>query len=90
MKVELTPKQQRMVQKWIATGRWETPDAVVSEALQQFEAGQSDQEQHVSWLRAALARSLRQAERGELRDGATVVREVRDSLRSKRQRRKQR
>jgi len=80
----LTPELERLIQDKIASGRFADAGAVVREALRVFAASDHTHDDRLAHLRAALANGVEQADRGELMDGAMVVRELRESLQTRR------
>lgn len=86
MNINLTPELERLVQEKVASGLYNNQSEVVREALRLLAERDQQREAHIDGLRKALAVGLAQANRGELLDGAALVAEMRESLRSRRKR----
>lgn len=84
MNVNLTPELARLVQEKVASGLYNNHSEVVREALRLLADRDRLREAQLDGLRKALAEGVAEADRGELLDGAAVVREMRKSLRSRR------
>ncbi len=83
MNINLTPALERLVQEKVASGLYNNQSEVVREALRLLAERDRLREAHLDGLRKALADGLAQADRGELLDGAAVVQEMRNALRSR-------
>lgn len=83
MNINITPELERLVDEKVASGLYNNRSEVVREALRLLAEQARLREAHLEHLRAALAEGLAQADRGELLDGAAVVKQVRASLRSR-------
>jgi antitoxin ParD1/3/4 len=84
MNVNLTPELERLVQEKVASGLYNNQSEVVREALRLLAERDRQRAAHLEGLRKALAEGLAQAQRGELLDGAAVVAEMRDLVKSRR------
>lgn len=84
MNINLTPELERLVQEKVASGLYNNQSEVVREALRLLAERDRQREAHLDGLRKALAEGLAQADRGELLDGAAVVAEMRNTLKSRR------
>jgi len=82
--INLTPELERLVQEKVASGLYNNQSEVVREALRLLAERDRLREAQLDGLRKAVAEGRAQADRGELLDGAAVVTEMRDSLRSRR------
>lgn len=83
MNVNLTPELEELVRRKVASGLYNNQSEVVREALRLLAEQDRLREAHMERLRGALAEGLEQADRGELLDGAQLVAEVREELRSR-------
>lgn len=83
MNVNLTPELEELIQRKVESGLYNNQSEVVREALRLLVEQDRLREAHITKLREALAEGLAQADRGELRDGPEVVRELRKSLRKR-------
>ena len=81
MNVNLTPELEALVQRKVRSGLYNNQSEVVREALRLLAEQDRVREAHQKQLRKALADGLAQADRGDLLDGAAVIREARSSLR---------
>ncbi|MHC4955741.1 MAG: type II toxin-antitoxin system ParD family antitoxin [Planctomycetota bacterium] len=88
MNVSLTPELEALIQEKVASGLYNNQSEVVREALRLLVEQDRMRELHAAKLRAALAESLAQADRGETLDGEQVVREMQDFLRARRRAKK--
>ncbi len=86
MDVRLTPELERLIRKEVASGRYADAGEVVREALRLFASGTRSRADRLARLRESLETAIAEADRGELLDGATVVREARATLRGGRRR----
>lgn len=80
MNVNLTPELEALVQRKVESGLYNNQSEVVREALRLLAQQDRLREAHAEKLRGALAKGLAQADRGELVDGPSVVREIRGAL----------
>ena len=81
MNVNLTRELEELVRRKVESGLYNNQSEVVREALRLLAEQDRLREAHLTKLRGALAEGLKQADRGELLDGPTVVAETRASLR---------
>src|SRR5690606_23437822 len=84
MNVNLTPELERLVQEKVASGLYNNQSEVVREALRLYFENDRLREGQLERLRRVLAEGLAEAERGELLDGASVIAEARQQLRTPR------
>ena len=84
MNFRLTADLEQMILDKIASGRFADAAAVVREALRVFAACDRSEADRLAHLRQAIATGVEQADRGELLDGAMVVRELRESQQARR------
>ena len=84
MNVNLTPELEELVRRKVETGLYNNQSEVVREALRLFAEQDRLRETHLEGLREALSEGLAQADRGELRDGAEVMAEIRSMLKRRR------
>jgi antitoxin ParD1/3/4 len=84
MNVNLTPELEELVQRKVQSGLYNNPSEVVREALRLLAQQDRLRETHLGKLRDTLAKSLTEADRGELLDGPKAVAAVRKSLRQRR------
>jgi antitoxin ParD1/3/4 len=78
LNVSLTPELERFVQSRVDSGRYQTASEVIREGLRMLEERERARETVLEELRAKIQRGSEQADRGELLDGETVFREIRD------------
>ncbi len=90
MNVNLTPELEALVQRKVESGLYNNQSEVVREALRLLAQQDRLGEAHGEKLRGALAKGLAQADRGELVDGPSVVREIRGALRKRKKAHKKR
>ena len=83
MNMELTPELERFVRRLVESGRFPTASAVVCAALERLREEERAGAEPPERLRAALARGLEQADRGELLDGEQVLADLRAELASR-------
>jgi antitoxin ParD1/3/4 len=74
--ITLTPHLQRFIEERVKSGRYDSASEVVREGLRLME----DRESALSETRLHIEEGWQQAQRGEGRDGATVVKEARAAL----------
>lgn len=82
MNVNLTPELERLVQEKVKSGLYNNQSEVVREALRLMAEQDRVREAQLAGLRQALAQGVAEADRGELLDGPTVIKEMRDKLHS--------
>ncbi len=80
MNVNLTPELEKLIQDKVKSGLYNNQSEVVREALRLLVEKDELRQTHLTELRRALAKGLRQADRGQLLDGHEVVREMRALL----------
>jgi len=81
MNVNLTPELEALVQRKVESGLYNNQSEVVREALRLMAQQDRVREAHLGLLRDSLDEGTRQADRGELMDGAGVVADARAALR---------
>jgi antitoxin ParD1/3/4 len=84
MNVNLTPALEKLIEDKVRSGLYNNRSEVVREALRLLAEQDRLRDAHLEKLRVALDEGIRQADRGELLDGESVVREIRASLRKHR------
>lgn len=84
MNVSLTPQLEKLVQKKVASGRYNSASEVVREALRLLEEQDRLREMRLAELRKEIGVGLEQLERGEVRDGEEVFKELREKSRKRR------
>jgi antitoxin ParD1/3/4 len=84
MNVNLTPELEDLIRKKVESGLYNNQSEVVREALRLLSQQDKLREAHVSALQQALVEGLAQADRGELRDGPSVIAELRGMLERRR------
>jgi antitoxin ParD1/3/4 len=77
LNVSLTPELEQFVQSRVATGFYQTASEVIREGLRLLEEREQMRVAAREELRAKIRRGVEQADRGELLDGETVFREIR-------------
>jgi putative addiction module CopG family antidote len=65
----------------VAVGRYASPGEVVREALTLLERRERERDAIVDEIRQQIQQGIDQAEAGHLRDGETVLRELKNELR---------
>lgn len=73
MNVNLTPALERLVHGKVKTGRYNSANEVVREALRLMEQRDEDRQRHLTDLRTHMDASLTQAARGHYVDGETFM-----------------
>ena len=76
MNVPLPPEQQNFVDGCVARGEYESAKQVVTDALRQLERRNA----WIADMREKIEEGVASAERGELYDGETVMREICERL----------
>lgn len=76
MNVNLSPELEKLVQEKVASGLYNNQSEVVREGLRLLFQQDRVREAHINYLKAALAESLRQADRGELMAGEDAEAEI--------------
>ncbi|MEZ6016079.1 MAG: type II toxin-antitoxin system ParD family antitoxin [Planctomycetota bacterium] len=84
MNVNLTPELEDLVRRKVEAGLYNNQSEVIREALRLLAEQDRLREAHMDGLQRALAEGLAQADRGELRDGAEVMAELRAMLKRRR------
>lgn len=84
MNVNLTPELEALVRKKVESGLYNNQSEVVREALRLLGEQDRLRESHIAALQGALVEGLAQAERGELKDGPSVLAEIRQLLERRR------
>ena len=77
MDIHLTPEQKQFIDAQIASGQFGNPEDVVVAALDAMKT----REEKLAWLRREIQIGIDQADRGELLDGETVMRELMEKYR---------
>ena len=88
--IALTPHLDRLVQKKIASGRYQSASEVVREGLRLLEQRDEDREQSLSRLRHDIEVGWQQSEKGEVVDGPGVFAEIRKLSKARRAKAKKR
>ncbi|HEX4125747.1 MAG TPA: type II toxin-antitoxin system ParD family antitoxin [Tepidisphaeraceae bacterium] len=76
LNVSLTPELNRFVQERVSNGRYQTASEVVREGLRLLEQQERENKLVLKSLRAKLAKSAAQAERGELLDPEDIWKDI--------------
>lgn len=84
MNVNLSQELEDLVRRKVESGLYNNNSEVIREGLRLIEEQDRLREAHMVGLRTALAEGLAQADRGELRDGAGVMAELRGLLKKRR------
>ena len=84
MNVNLSPELEELVRQKVESGLYNNNSEVMREALRLLIEQDRLRDAHLQGLQAALAEGLAQADRGELRDGAEVMKELRTLLKRRR------
>lgn len=82
--MNLTPELELVIQEKVQSGLYNNQSEVVREALRLLVERDRAREDHLGYLRGAVAEGAAQADRGELLVGPAVVGELRESLRRRR------
>lgn len=77
MNVSLTPKLEKMVQKKVASGLYNSASEVIREALRWMEQKEKVMELKLKELRQKVSKGLEQADQGMLLEGEEVFRKLR-------------
>jgi antitoxin ParD1/3/4 len=85
MNVSLTPQLAKFIERRVTSGRYHTASEVVREGLRLLELQERDRDEAFKSLKAKLADSAAQAERGELVDPDRVLRKI-EQLKKQRRR----
>jgi antitoxin ParD1/3/4 len=80
MDVSLKPEQAEFVQTQIVSGRYENPEDVIERALSLLAEWEKSYDQWVQETREKVDEGLRQAERGEVLDGETVMTQLKEKI----------
>jgi antitoxin ParD1/3/4 len=72
MTVSLTPEMEEFVADRVASGRYPSPIEVVRAGLRLLEAQEQERAEALAEVRRKIAVGLKQADRGEVRDGEAV------------------
>ena len=78
--VSLTPELGEFLQSQVTSGRYQTTSEVVREALRLLERQEQDSDRTFQELKAKLERGASQADRGELLDGETAIKNLQQKL----------
>jgi antitoxin ParD1/3/4 len=84
MQFTLTPEQENFIQAELANGEYDSPDAVVAEALQLL-AQRRRYDQWAKDVREKVGVAAAELERGEGVDGETAIAALKTRLHQKRQ-----
>jgi antitoxin ParD1/3/4 len=80
MNVSLTPELEKMVQAKVQSGRYNSANEVVQEALRLFEQHENLRAIHLGDLRTRIDEGLAALDRGEGVDGETFIQGMLDRL----------
>lgn len=80
MNVHLTPELERLVQKKVRSGRYNSASEVIREALRLMEQKDELRAIQIKELRTRIDRGLGEAERGEVADGEVFMQRLIDDL----------
>ena len=80
MNVHLTPELERLVQKKVRSGRYNSASEVIREALRLMEQKDELRAIQIKELRTRIDRGLGEAERGEVADGEVFMQSLIDGL----------
>src|SRR5271166_5115844 len=83
--ISITPELDSFLQKRVKSGRYQTTSEVVREALRLLERQEQERDDALRQLKAKLRKGAAQAERGELLDGDDVFKELRETIKQRRQ-----
>jgi antitoxin ParD1/3/4 len=86
--VALTPHFDRLLQKKVASGRYQSVSEVVREGLRLLEQRDEERARGASGIREAIEVGWQQAENGDLVDGPEVFAEIRRLSKARRTRAK--
>lgn len=86
--ISLTPELGAFLQSRVKSGRYQTTSEVVREALRLLQHQEKEREEGLKQLKAKLQRGAAEANRGELLDGDTVFRELRQMIEERRRAKK--
>lgn len=80
MNLSLTSELEEFVQQKVSSGRYTSANEVVQAALQLLEQQDIQRQMRIEQLRQEVAIGYEQSERGEVFDGAEVVRELLEEI----------
>jgi len=83
--ISITPELDSFLQKRVKSGRYQTTSEVVREALRLLERQEQERDDALRQLKAKLRKGAAEAERGELLDGDAVFKELRETIKQRRQ-----
>ena len=85
MNVNLSSELEKVIQDKVRSGLYKSQSEVVREALRLLVERDESRRAHLDGVREAVSRGFAEAERGELLYGASVIREMREFLNSRRE-----
>jgi antitoxin ParD1/3/4 len=84
MNIKLKPEEEKFIQTQIAVGKYENPEAVISQALKLLGEWEKGYQNWVEETRQKVEFAVEQLDRGEGIDGEVVVERLREKLRQAR------
>lgn len=82
MKIDLKPEQEQFIQSQLMTGKYESAEQVIDEALQLLEKrNHQEAEKRLEELRQKIAVANEQIAMGQVMDGETVLEQLQEKLR---------
>jgi antitoxin ParD1/3/4 len=76
MDVTLTPELEQFVQERVASGKNQSANDVILDALRALEVQEREEQQKLEWLRAAIDKGIASLDRGEGIPGDEVFRQL--------------
>jgi antitoxin ParD1/3/4 len=83
MTVTLTRDQEEFIANELRSGHYQSADDIVAQGLGMLRAQEEFIRSHAAELREKIAVGLEQAQRGDLVDGGTAIRHLREKLRNR-------
>jgi antitoxin ParD1/3/4 len=80
MNISLNPEQTELIQAQIISGRYENPEEVIDRALSLLAEWEKSYDQWLQETREKVDEGLRQAKRGEVLEGKTVMAQLREKV----------
>lgn len=85
MNVSLTPELEQFIQSQLESGKFTSVDEVIAAGIKLLEERERIYKGRFEELRKEIMIGIEAADRGELIDGETVLRELREKLQRRRQ-----
>lgn len=85
MTLSLTPEQEELVNEQISSGKYQSANEVITEALRLLKERNEIYKGRFEELKKEIMLGIEAADRGEVVDGATVLHELREKNRQRRE-----